>query len=276
MRRAGWPSGAVQTRLGLGQFGKALEPAAACRGIFGAGNFFLELMDHGLGIERSVRAGLLDIAKRLDLRPLATNDSHYVTKDQAESHEVLLCVGTGKTLDDPKRFRFNGDGYYLKSPAEMRALWDGEVPGACESSLVIADRVEPYDEVFTPIDRMPKFPVPQGETQPSCLRKGVGRGLARRFGGDPPPQVRDRIDFELGVIAAMGFPGYFLVVADICQYARANRIALGPGRGSATGSLVAYVLGITDLDPLQHSLLFERFLNPERLTMPYIDLDFHE
>src|SRR5260370_10555836 len=133
----GCPSGAVQTRLRLGQFGKALEAAAAYRDIFGAGNFFLELMDHGLGIERSVRTGLLDIAKRLDLRPLATNDSHYVTKDQAESHEVLLCVGTGKTLDYPKRFRFNGDGYYLKSPAEMPALWDGQVPGACESSLVI-------------------------------------------------------------------------------------------------------------------------------------------
>src|SRR5260370_24306920 len=119
-------------------------------------------------------------------------------------------------------------------------------------------------------------PAPGGGPKPWGLRREGGRGRARRFGGDPPPQVRDRIDFELGVIEAMGFPAYFLVVADICQYARANRIALGPGRGSATGSMVAYVLGITDLDPLQHSLLFERFLNPERLTMPYIDLDFHE
>src|SRR5260370_1942418 len=122
MRRAGWPSGAVQTRLGLGQFGKALEAAAAYRDIFGAGNFFLELMDHGLGIERSVRTGLLDIAKRLDLRPLATNDSHYVTKDHAESHEVLLRVGTGKTLDDPNRFTFNPHGHYPKSPPTLRAL----------------------------------------------------------------------------------------------------------------------------------------------------------
>jgi DNA polymerase-3 subunit alpha len=272
----GCPSGAVQTRLRLGQFGKALDVAATYREIFGPANFFLELMDHGLAIERSVRSGLLDIAKRLDLRPLATNDSHYVTKDQAEAHEVLLCVGTGKTLDDPKRFRFNGDGYFLKTPAEMRALWDGEVPGACDSSLVIAERVEPYDEVFKPVDRMPRFPVPAGETQSSWLRKEVASGLTRRFGATPAQEVRDRIDYELGVIEEMGFPAYFLVVADICQYARANRIALGPGRGSATGSMVAYVLGITDLDPLEHSLLFERFLNPERITMPDVDLDFDE
>ncbi|HUK71537.1 MAG TPA: DNA polymerase III subunit alpha [Streptosporangiaceae bacterium] len=272
----GCPSGEVQTRLRLGQFSKALDAAASYRDIFGQDNFFLELMDHGLPIERSVRAGLLDIAGRLNLRPLATNDGHYVTKDQAEAHEVLLCVGTGKTLDDPKRFRFNGDGYYLKSPAEMRGLWDVQVPGACDSSLVIADRVAPYDEVFKSIDRMPRFPVPDGETQSSWLRKEVVKGVARRFGAAPSQQVRDRIDYELGVIEAMGFPAYFLVVADICQYARANRIGLGPGRGSATGSMVAYVLGITDLDPIEHSLLFERFLNPERITMPDVDLDFDE
>jgi DNA polymerase III subunit alpha len=272
----GCPSGEVQTRLRLGQPAKALEAAAAYRDIFGKDNFFLELMDHGLAIERSVRAGLLDIAQRLELRPLATNDSHYVTRDQAEAHEVLLCVGTGKTLDDPKRFKFNGDGYYLKSPAEMRATWDEEVPGACDSSLLIAERVGPYDEVFAPVDRMPKFPVPDGETQSSWLRKEVAQGVPRRFGGTPPREVLERIEYELGVIEQMGFPAYFLVVADICRHARENRIALGPGRGSATGSMVAYVLGITDLDPLEHSLLFERFLNPERITMPDVDLDFDE
>ena len=272
----GCPSGEVQTRLRLGQPAKALEAAAAYRDIFGKDNFFLEVMDHGLSIERSVRNGLLDIARRLDLRPLATNDSHYVTKDQSEAHEVLLCVGTGKTLDDPKRFKFNGDGYYLKNPAEMRELWDEQVAGACDSSLLIAERVQPYDEVFASVNRMPKYPVPDGETQSSWLRKEVALGVARRFGSQPAQEVLDRIEYELGVIEKMGFPAYFLVVADICQYARNNKIGLGPGRGSATGSMVSYVLGITDLDPIEHSLIFERFLNPERVTMPDVDLDFDE
>ncbi len=272
----GCPSGEVQTRLRLGQPERALSAAAKYRDIFGKDNFFLELMDHGLGIERSVRGGLIDIARRLDLPPLATNDSHYVTRGEAQAHEVLLCVGTGKNLDDPKRFRFNGDGYYLKSPAEMRETWDAEVPGACDNSLLIAERVQAYDDVFTPVDRMPKFPVPDGETQSSWLRKEVEAGVARRYGDPPPPHVPERIEYELGVIEKMGFPAYFLVVADICQYARANQIAIGPGRGSATGSMVAYVLGITDLDPVEHSLIFERFLNPERITMPDVDLDFDE
>jgi DNA polymerase-3 subunit alpha len=272
----GCPSGEVQTRLRLGQEAKALEAAAAYRDIFGKDNFFLEVMDHGLTIERSVRSGLLDIARKLDLRPLATNDSHYVTKDQSEAHEILLCVGTGKTLDDPKRFKFNGDGYYLKSPAEMRELWDEQIPGACDSSLLIAERVQPYDELFANVDRMPKYPVPDGETQSSWLHKEVELGTRRRFGDSPAQEVLDRIQYELDVIEKMGFPAYFLVVADICQYARRNHIGLGPGRGSATGSMVSYVLGITDLDPIEHSLIFERFLNPERITMPDIDLDFDE
>jgi DNA polymerase III subunit alpha len=272
----GCPSGEVQTRLRLGQPDKALAAAAAYQDIFGKENFFLELMEHGLAIERSVRAGLLDIGRKLGLAPLATNDSHYVTKDQAPSHEVLLCVGTGKTMDDPKRFKLDGDGYYIKSPAEMRAIFDEQVPGACDSSLLIAERVQPYDDVFKHVDRMPRFPVPDGETQASWLRQEVEKGVTRRFGAAPAQDVLDRIDYELGVIDKMGFPAYFLVVADICNYARASKIGLGPGRGSATGSMVAYVLGITDLDPIEHALIFERFLNPERITMPDIDLDFDE
>jgi len=272
----GCPSGEVQTRLRLGQPAKALEAAATYRDIFGPENFFLELMEHGLAIERSVRQGLLDIGQQLNLRPLATNDSHYVTQDQAAAHEVLLCVGTGRTMDDPKRFKLEGGGYYIKSPAEMRELWDGQVPGACDSTLLIAERVQPYDDVFKHVDRMPRFPVPDGETQSSWLRKEVDQGITFRFGASPSQEVLDRIDYELSVIEKMGFPAYFLVVADICQHARASKIGLGPGRGSATGSMVAYVLGITDLDPIEHSLIFERFLNPERITMPDIDLDFDE
>ncbi|WP_131787182.1 DNA polymerase III subunit alpha [Protofrankia symbiont of Coriaria ruscifolia] len=272
----GCPSGVVQTRLRLNQFDKALQAAATYQDIFGPDNYFLELMDHGLAIERKVRDGLLDISRRLNLRPLATNDSHYVTKDQAESHSALLCVGTGKRLDDPKRFKFDGDGYYLKSADEMRVLWDDQVPGACDSSLLIAERVQPYDDVFAYVDRMPRFPVPEGEDQLSWLRKEVARGVEHRFGANPPQEVLDRVEYEIGVIANMGFPAYFLVVADICRYAREKGIRVGPGRGSATGSMVSYVLGVTELDPIEHRLIFERFLNPERVTPPDIDLDFDE
>ncbi|TXK34923.1 DNA polymerase III subunit alpha [Nonomuraea sp. C10] len=272
----GCPSGQVQTRLRLGQYDQAVEAAARYRDLFGPDNYFLELMDHGLAIERRVRDDLLRLGKRLGLPPLATNDSHYVTEDQAGAHDALLCVGTGKRLADADRFRFSGSGYFIKSPARMRALWDAEVPGACDNTLLIAERVGDYDEVFAHRDLTPRFPVPEGETESSWLRAETLDGARRRYGGDPPREVLDRIDYELSVIDAMGFPGYFLVVADICRYARENGIGLGPGRGSATGSMVAYCTGITQLDPIEHRLIFERFLNPERVTMPDVDLDFDD
>ncbi|MGW4475086.1 DNA polymerase III subunit alpha [Nonomuraea sp. NPDC004354] len=272
----GCPSGQVQTRLRLGQYSQAVEAAARCRDIFGPDNYFLELMDHGLPIERRVRDDLLRLGKELDLPPLATNDSHYVTEDQAQAHDVLLCVGTGKRLTDAGRFRFGGSGYFVKSPEQMRALWDGEVPGACDNTLLVAERIGDYDEVFAHRDLTPRFPVPEGESESSWLRQETLRGARRRYGGHPPQEVLDRIDYELSVIDTMGFPGYFLVVADICRYARENGIGLGPGRGSATGSLVAYCTGITQLDPIEHKLIFERFLNPERVSMPDVDLDFDD
>ncbi len=272
----GCPSGEVQTRLRLGQTAEAVQAAADYRDIFGAENFFLELMDHGLPIERSVREGLLDIARKLDLTPIATNDSHYVTKDQAADHAALLCVQSGKTLSDPNRFKFDGDGYYLKSAAEMREYWDSEVPGAADSTLLIAERVESYEEVYSHVDRMPVFEVPAGETQASWLTKEVMRGLAWRFPDGVPEGYTERAEFELGVITQKGFPAYFLVVADLVAHARKVGIRVGPGRGSAAGSLVAYSLGITNLDPIPHGLLFERFLNPERASMPDIDIDFDD
>ena len=272
----GCPSGEVQTRLRLGQRAEALQAASDYRDIFGRENFFLELMDHGLPIERSVREGLLEISKQLDLRPLATNDSHYVTKDQAKDHDALLCVQSGKTLSDPNRFKFDGDGYYLKSAAEMREYWDTEVPGAADSTLLIAERVESYDEVFSHVDRMPVFAVPEGETQATWLHKEVMAGMTRRFPQGPPEGYVDRVEFELGVIAQKGFPAYFLVVADLVTHAKEIGIRVGPGRGSAAGSLVAYLLGITNIDPIPHGLLFERFLNPERASMPDIDIDFDD
>ncbi|MET9244535.1 DNA polymerase III subunit alpha [Nonomuraea sp. NPDC003709] len=271
----GCPSGEVQTRLRLGQYAQAVEAAARCRDIFGRDNYFLELMDHGLAIERRVREELLKLGKDLGLPPLATNDSHYVTENQAPAHDALLCVGTGKRLADADRFRFGGSGYYVKSAAEMRALWDAEVPGACDNTLLIAERVGDYGEVFAHRDLTPRFPVPEDESEAGWLRKETLEGARHRY-GRPSQEVLDRIDYELSVIEAMGFPGYFLVVADICRHARERGIGLGPGRGSATGSIVAYCTGITQLDPIEHKLIFERFLNPERISMPDVDLDFDD
>ncbi len=272
----GCPSGEVQTRLRLGHEKEALAAAARWREIFGPDNFFLEVMDHGLAIERRVRDGLLQIGRKLGMPVLATNDCHYVTRDAAHSHEALLCVQTGKTLSDPNRFKFDGDGYYLKSAAEMRAIWDGEVPGACDSTLLIAERVQPYADVWQPRDRMPVFPVPDGHDPSSWLRREVRAGLARRFPGGVPDEYTDRADYEIEVVCAKGFPSYFLIVADLINYARSVDIRVGPGRGSAAGSLVAYALRITDIDPIPHGLLFERFLNPERTSMPDIDIDFDD
>ena len=272
----GCPSGEVQTRLRLGHQREALEAAARWREIFGPENFFLELMDHGLDIERRVREGLLEVGRKLNIPPLATNDCHYVTRDAAQNHEALLCIQTGKTLSDPNRFKFDGDGYFLKSAAEMRALWDDQVPGACDSTLLIAERVTSYADVWEPRDRMPIFPVPDGHDQASWLQHEVMAGLERRFPGAVGQDYIDRANYEIKVICDKGFPSYFLIVADLINYAKSVDIRVGPGRGSAAGSLVAYALGITNIDPIPHGLLFERFLNPERPSAPDIDIDFDD
>jgi DNA polymerase-3 subunit alpha len=272
----GCPSGEVQTRLRLGHQREALEAAAKWREIFGPENFFLELMDHGIEIERRVRDGLLEVGRKLGIPPLATNDCHYVTKEASRNHEALLCVQTGKTLSDPARFKFDGDGYYLKSAADMRALWDDEVPGACDSTLLIAERVQPYADVWAPKDRMPVFPVPDGHDEASWLAHEVAAGLARRFPAGVPAEYTDRAQYEIKVICDKGYPSYFLIVADLINYARSVDIRVGPGRGSAAGSLVAYAMGITNIDPITYGLLFERFLNPERASMPDIDIDFDD
>lgn len=273
----GCPSGEVQTRLRLGHRQEALEAAAKWREIFGPENFFLELMDHGLDIERRVREGLLEIGQKLGIPPLATNDCHYVTREASQNHEALLCIQTGKTLSDPNRFKFDGDGYFLKSAEEMRALWDSQVPGACDSTVLIGERVQSYADVWTPTDRMPVFPVPDGHDQGSWLTHEVRAGLEHRFrGADVPAEYSDRAAYEIKVICDKGFPSYFLIVADLINYARSVGIRVGPGRGSAAGSLVAYALGITNIDPIPHGLLFERFLNPERPSAPDIDIDFDD
>ncbi|WP_405667992.1 DNA polymerase III subunit alpha [Streptomyces sp. NBC_00055] len=272
----GCPSGAIQTRLRLNQYDEAREVAAQYQDILGKENYFLELMDHGLDLERNVRGDLLRLAKDLGIPLLATNDAHYVLEEHADAHDNLLCIGVGKNKDDPARWRFNGSGYYLKTAAEMRALFS-ELPEACDNTLLIAERIESYASVFENVDEMPNFPgVPEGETQESWLRKQCLKGLAMRYGDPIPAEVLDRFETEMKVIGPMNFSSYFLVVADICQYARDQKIPVGPGRGSATGSIVAYATRITELCPLEHGLLFERFLNPERINPPDVDLDFDD
>ena len=273
----GCPSGEIQTRLRLGQYDLARRAAGEFQDIFGRDNFFLELMDHGLSIENRVRDDLLRLSRELGIPPIATNDSHYTMPGDARAHEHLLCVSSGSVMSDPKRFRFDGDSYYIKSPAEMRELWQDRygLKEACDNTLLIAERCEVE---FTEGNGtyMPRFPVPAGETEETWLVKEVDRGLALRYPGGVPDRVRQQADYELGVIAQMGFPGYFLVVADFINWAKDNGIRVGPGRGSGAGSMVAYAMRITDLDPLEHGLIFERFLNPDRVSMPDFDIDFDE
>jgi DNA polymerase-3 subunit alpha len=269
----GCPSGEVARLLQKGQFDTACRAAADYADIFGAGNYYVEYMDHGTEIERSTLADLHRLQQRLGLPAVATNDLHYVKPEDAEAHAALLCVQTRKTLDDPKRFRFEGTGYYLKSPAEMRGQWDDMVPDACDNTLAIAERCHVE---FAPRDLMPHAEVPAGETEDNWLRGQVARGLYRRFPDGVPAEHVKQAAYELDVICKMGYPGYFLVVEDLVAYAREHGIQVGPGRGSVAGSLVAYALGITRLDPIAHRLVFERFLNPERPSMPDIDLDFDD
>ena len=276
----GCPSGEIQTRIRLGQYDKAVEAASEFRDIFGREHYFLELMDHGVEIERRVRDDLLRLARQLDLPLLATNDLHYVRKEDSVAHEALLCVNSGSTMLEAtyaqggSRFAFEGDGYYIKSPEEMRRLWR-ELPQACDNTLLVADMC---DVSFTEGEGryMPRFECPPGETEQSWFVKEVMTGLERRFPDGVPQYAIDQAKFEIDVIVGKGYPGYFLVVADFINWAKRNGIRVGPGRGSGAGSMCAYAMGITDLDPIPHGLIFERFLNPERASMPDFDVDFDE
>ena len=269
----GCPGGEIQTRLRMGAYKEALRAASELRDIFGKENFFLEIMEHGIEIEARVKADLLKLGRELGLPLLATNDLHYTYKKDSEAHAALLCVQSGSTLADPKRFKFENDEFYLKSASEMRELFK-ELPEACDNTLLIAERCEVTMREGENL--LPRFPVPSGESEDSWLIKESLAGLTSKLGGAIPPAYDERLRYELDVMIKMGFPGYFLVVADLVNYAKQQGIRVGPGRGSAAGSLVSYSLGITALDPIVHGLLFERFLNPERISMPDIDLDFDE
>ena len=276
---SGCPSSEVQTRLRLGQHDEALRAAGELQDIFGRDSFYIELMDHGLELERRVTKDLLRISDELGSPLVATNDSHYTREQDAHAHEVLLAVQSGSTLDEPtgeeggSRFAFSGSGYYLQSAAEMRRTW-AELPQACDVTTRIAEQC---DVTFkTGANYMPRFGVPAGEDESSWFVKEVERGLRRRYPAGVPDAVRELARYETGVISQLGFPGYFLVVADFINWAKQQGIRVGPGRGSAAGSMAAYAMGITELDPIRHGLIFERFLNPERVSWPDVDVDFDE
>ena len=238
--------------------------------IFGRENFFIELQNHGMPEEKKAMAGLLELAKKYQLGLVATNDAHYLKREDSEFHEILLCIQTGRTLDDPGRMRFASDDFYLKTPEEMQGLFS-EYPEALANTVKIAERC--HVEFDFEHRHLPNFPLPDGMTDEAYLRQLCEKYLPERY-ENITQEVQERLDYELGVIHSMGFDSYFLIVWDFINYARSVNIPVGPGRGSAAGSIVAYALGITDLDPLQYDLLFERFLNPERVTMPDIDIDF--
>jgi len=270
---SGCPSGEIQTRLRLGQWDEAVRVAGELQDIFGKDFFYIELMDHGIDIETRVLKDLLRLSETIGAPLVATNDLHYVKQEDSASQEALLAINSGSTLADPDRFKFDGDGYYVKSAAEMRRIW-AELPEACDNTLRIAEQCEV--SFNTSANYMPNYPVPAGEDETSWFVKEVEAGLHHRYPGGIPDEVRKQAAYETEVITQMGFPGYFLVVADFINWAKDHGIRVGPGRGSGAGSMAAYAMKITDLDPLQHGLIFERFLNPDRVSMPDFDVDFDE
>jgi DNA polymerase-3 subunit alpha len=279
----GCPSGAIQTRLRLGQWDEAVREAGELQDIFGRESVFLELMDHGIRIEKRVRDDLLRLGKQLGIPPLATNDSHYNNPEDASAQEALLCVNSGSRLSEPsyaqggKRFAFEGTGYYIKSAAEMRELWGSQdLTEACDNTLLIAERCS-VEFTESTGGYMARADIPAGETEESWFRKEVWRGIEARYPGEAFTQeVKDRVEMELAIISQKGYCGYYLVVADFIQWSKRNGIRVGPGRGSGAGSIAAYALKITDLCPIEHGLFFERFLNPERPSMPDFDIDFDD
>lgn len=269
---SGCLGGHVLQSLMQGQEKIALEQAARFQEIFGRDNFFIEIQDHGIPEQRQTNPMLLEIAKKIQAPVLATNDSHYTHQHDAEAHDALLCVQTGSLLSDTDRFKFHGDQHYLKSAGEMRRLFS-EVPSACDNSLWIAERADVTIEFGQP--QLPEFPLPEGfATDTEYLRHLTYEGAKKRWGQTLGADITERLDYELGVIDNMGFSAYFLITWDLIKFARDNDIRVGPGRGSAAGCAVAYTLWITDLDPIKYDLLFERFLNPSRVSMPDIDMDF--
>jgi DNA polymerase III subunit alpha len=270
---SGCMSGKAAKLLQQGDEGAALAEVRRLAALFGPDNVFVELQDAGMADQRDLVPRLAGIAEQAGLRTVATNDVHYLRHEDAHAHDALLCIQTQSFLaeDKEKRMGFSTDEFYLKTPEEMRERF-AAYPEACDVTLEIAARCNVELELGQIL--LPTYPVPEGYTEERFLRERCEEGIRRRYGSDPAPEVRERLEFELGVINEMGFDAYFLIVWDYVKFAKDNDIAVGPGRGSAAGSIVSYALGITDLDPLEYDLLFERFLNPGRKSMPDIDMDF--
>ena len=263
-------AGEVSRYLTRGMYEDAKAAALRYQDIFGKGNFFLELQDHGISEQQEVNRQLLRMHQETGIDLVATNDVHYTTAEDAEPHDILLCLQTGKKLADEDRMRYEGGQYYVKSPEEMERLFPYALE-ALENTHKIAERC--HVEIEFGVTKLPKYDVPEGYTSWEYLNKLCFDGLSERY--HPVTQeLKDRLEYELSTIKNMGYVDYFLIVWDFIKYARDNDIMVGPGRGSAAGSLVAYTLGITQLDPIRYDLLFERFLNPERVSMPDIDVDF--
>lgn len=267
---SGCLKGEIPYSIVHGNIEKAENTAKKLKEIFGE-NFFLEIQSNGLAEQEIANRGLIEISKKFDIPVVATNDCHYLHKSDAKAHEILLCIQTGKTIKDDKRLRFQTDEFYFKSPQEMYSAFQ-EIPEALKNSLRIAEKCN--FQLKLGEYKLPKYNVPQGYTEASYLRELAHEGLKERFKGNVPEDYVKRLEEELKVITEMGFASYFLIVWDFINYARKKKIPVGPGRGSAAGSLVAYALKITDIDPIKYGLLFERFLNPERISMPDIDVDF--
>ena len=263
-------AGEVQKNILRGMYGEAKAAACRYKDIFGEGNFFLELQDHGMEEQKLVNQSLLRMSQETGIELVATNDIHYTYADDVKPHDILLCIQTGKKLADEDRMRYEGGQYYIKSEEEMRKLFP-YAQEAIDNTQKIADRCNV--EIVFGEKKLPKYDVPDGFTSWEYLNKLCYEGLERRYPGDDP-KIRERLEYELGVIKRMGYVDYFLIVWDFIKYARDHDISVGPGRGSAAGSIVSYCLGITSIDPLRYQLLFERFLNPERVSMPDIDVDF--
>jgi len=271
-------AGEVQRYIVKGLYDEAIKTALKYKECFGDGNYFLELQDHGLPEQRTVNHQLMRMSRELNIPLVATNDVHYTYEEDVDSHDILLCLQTGKKLADEDRMRYEGGQYFVKSEAEMRQLFT-YAGQALDNTQRIADRC--HVEIEFGVTKLPHFEVPEGFTPWTYLNHLCYTGLHERYGedenqpaGNTGQTLKERLDYELSVIKRMGYVDYFLIVWDFINYAKQNRIAVGPGRGSAAGSIVSYCLRITDIDPIRYSLLFERFLNPERVSMPDIDIDF--
>jgi len=264
-------SGDIPTALLNGDYEKAKNIALKLNSIFGQGNFYLELQMNGIEEQNIVNQKLIKLSKELGLPLVATNDVHYLNREDAKAQEILLCIQTGKNIDDEDRMQFSSEELYFKSPEEMRALFKN-LPEALENTCKIAEQCNVELE-FNKL-HLPKFKVPENEEPYEYLRKLCKQGLRNRYGENVSKEIEERLEYELGVIKQMGYVDYFLIVWDFIKYAKDHGIMVGPGRGSAAGSIVAYTLGITNIDPIKYNLLFERFLNPERISMPDIDIDF--